>query len=148
MPGGTHEIPGRMNSMPGGIHKVPGRMNSTLGGTRKMPGHMHAARYLKNTERYIDKAVAIRALIAGYCHCEGGEEKVALRRVASRRRAQIGPPRTAVRSSPLSTEPIPGQRVTPQEPWLTWPTTARYVLTRLVEILPTVLLLWQAFVRR
>jgi len=42
-----------------------------------------------------------------------------------------------------------GQRTTPQEPWLTWPTTARYVLTRLVAILPTMLLsLWQAFSRR
>jgi hypothetical protein len=47
----------------------------------------------------------------------------------------------------MSTDPTAmqaGRRRVPHEPWQTWPTTVRYVLTRLVEILPTVMLVWQA----
>lgn len=42
----------------------------------------------------------------------------------------------------MSTDPTAvqaGRRRVPHEPWQTWPTTVRYVLTRLVEILPTVM---------
>jgi hypothetical protein len=48
-----------------------------------------------------------------------------------------------------TTADLPDPHSHAREPWQTWPTTARYAVTRLVEILPTLLLLlWQVFVRR
>jgi hypothetical protein len=35
---------------------------------------------------------------------------------------------------------------TKHEPWESWGTTARYVIVRLAQTMPTALLVWQAFV--
>jgi hypothetical protein len=63
---------------------------------------------------------------------------------------EVDRPQTAVRSitMPKSTEMRCSEHNNASEPWQSWPLTARYLLVRLAQAVPSAVLLWLAYAHR